>query len=83
MDIVSTLKQVAESLFVRRKKWILLTVIGALVVFLPVAYLISREPPRFQTIATIFLESRWFSFARTSAFVRSCSMFFSSSMRTN
>jgi len=58
MDIVSTLKQVAESLFVRRKKWILLTVIGALVVFLPVAYLISREPPRFQTIATIFLESQ-------------------------
>jgi Uncharacterized protein involved in exopolysaccharide biosynthesis len=58
MDIVSTLKQVAESLFVRRKKWILLTVIGALAVFLPVAYLISREPPRFQTIATIFLESQ-------------------------
>jgi polysaccharide biosynthesis transport protein len=58
MDIVSTLKQVAESLFVRRKKWILLTVIGALAVFLPVAYLISREPPRFQTTATIFLESQ-------------------------
>ncbi len=58
MDIVSTLKQVAESLFVRRKKWILLTVIGALAVFLPVAYLMSREPPRFQTTATIFLESQ-------------------------
>src|SRR6266545_1117599 len=58
MDIVSTLKQVAESLFVRRKKWILLTVIGALAVLLPVAYLISREPPRFQTTATIFLESQ-------------------------
>src|SRR6266511_1949615 len=56
MDIVSTLKQVAESLFVRRKKWILLTVIGALAVLLPVAYLISREPPRYQTTAIIFLE---------------------------
>ena len=58
MDIVSTLKQVAESLFVRRKKWILLTVIGALAVLLPVAYLISREPPRYQTTAIIFLESQ-------------------------
>jgi polysaccharide biosynthesis transport protein len=58
MDIVSTLKQVAESLFVRRKKWILLTVIGALAVLLPVAYLMSREPPRYQTTAIIFLESQ-------------------------
>src|SRR5215467_5697197 len=58
MDIVSTLKQVALSLFVRRKKWIALTVAGALVLFLPVAYLISREPPRYQTVATIFLESK-------------------------
>lgn len=58
MDIVSTLKQVAESLFVRRKKWIVLTVVGALTMLLPVAYLISREPPRFQTTATIFLESQ-------------------------
>ena len=58
MDIVSTLKQVALSLFVRRKKWIALTVAGALVLFLPVAYLISREPPRYQTTATIFLESK-------------------------
>src|SRR5262245_52901061 len=58
MDIVSILKQVALSLLVRRKKWIVLTVAGALVLFLPVAYLISREPPRYQTVATIFLESK-------------------------
>ncbi len=58
MDIVSTLKQVALSLFVRRKKWIAITVAAALVLFLPVAYLISREPPRYQTTATIFLESK-------------------------
>src|SRR5215467_3535819 len=42
MDIVSTLKQVALSLFVRRKKWIALTVAGALVLFLPVEDLISN-----------------------------------------
>ena len=58
MDIVSTLKQIAQSLFVRRKKWIILTMVGALAVFLPVAYLISREPPRYQTVATIFLEGQ-------------------------
>src|SRR5262250_653529 len=58
MDIVSTLKQVALSLFVRRKKWIALTVAGVLLLFLPLAYLLSREPPRYQTTATIFLESK-------------------------
>src|SRR5439155_7384815 len=58
MDIVSTLRQVASSLFVRRKKWIVLTTLGALTLLLPVAYLISREPPRYQTTATIFLESK-------------------------
>src|SRR5215472_8219910 len=58
MDIVSTLKQVALSLFVRRKKWIVLSVAGALLLFLPLAYLLSREPPRYQTTATIFLESK-------------------------
>jgi succinoglycan biosynthesis transport protein ExoP len=58
MDIVSTLKQVAQSLFVRRKKWIVLTVLGALVITMPAAYVISQEPPRYQTTATIFLESK-------------------------
>src|SRR5262245_55837563 len=58
MDIVSTLKQVAQSLFVRRKKWIILTVAGALFLTLPAAYLLSREPPRYQTTGTIFLESK-------------------------
>src|SRR6266481_901898 len=58
MDIVSTLKQVALSLFVRRKKWIILTTVVALVLFLPVAYLLSREPPRYQTTAAIFLENK-------------------------
>ena len=58
MDIVSTLKQVALSLFVRRKKWIVMTTVAALALFLPVAYLVSREPPRYQTTATIFLENR-------------------------
>ena len=58
MDIANTLKQVAQSLFVRRKKWIILATVAALALLLPAAYLLSREPPRYQTTATIFLESR-------------------------
>src|SRR6266446_8708551 len=58
MNIVSTLKQVALSLFVRRKKWIILATAGALLLILPAAYLMSREPPRYATTATIFLESK-------------------------
>src|SRR5712691_5059560 len=58
MDIANTLKQVALSLFVRRKKWIILATAAALALLLPVAYLLSREPPRYQTTATIFLESK-------------------------
>ena len=38
MDIVSTLKQVALSLFVRRKKWIALTVAGALALFFELGF---------------------------------------------
>src|SRR6266542_4475363 len=58
MDILNTLKQVALSLFMRRKKWLILTTALALTVLVPAAYLLSREPPRFQTVATIFLESK-------------------------
>src|SRR6266545_7881078 len=58
MDILSTLKQIALSLFARRKKWLALTTALALAVLLPAAYLLSQEPPRYRTVATIFLESR-------------------------
>jgi polysaccharide biosynthesis transport protein len=58
MDILTTLKQVALSLFARRKKWLFVTSALALAVFMPAAYLLSREPPRYQTVATIFLESK-------------------------
>jgi capsular exopolysaccharide synthesis family protein len=58
MDIANTLKQVALSLFVRRKMWIILATVAALALLLPAAYLASREPPRYQTTATIFLESK-------------------------
>ncbi|PYM68124.1 MAG: hypothetical protein DME10_27935, partial [Candidatus Rokuibacteriota bacterium] len=52
------MKQVALSLFARRKKWIILTSVLTLALFLPVAYLMSKEPPRYRTSTMIFLESR-------------------------
>jgi succinoglycan biosynthesis transport protein ExoP len=58
VDILTIVKQVALSLFARRKKWIIITSALTLALFLPVAYLMSKEPPRFRTSTIIFLESR-------------------------
>jgi capsular exopolysaccharide synthesis family protein len=58
MDILSALKQVALSLFMRRKKWIIMATALALAVCVPAAYLLSKEPPRYRTVATVFLESK-------------------------
>ena len=58
MDILLTLKQLAISLFRRRKRWIVLATGLALVMLLPAAYMLSKEPPRFRTSAMVFLESK-------------------------
>lgn len=58
MDIRTVIKQVALSLFARRKKWIVLTTLAALAVLLPAAYVLSKEPPRFRTTATILIENK-------------------------
>lgn len=58
MDILTTLKQVALSLFSRRKRWVVLATGLALVLLLPAGYLLSKEPPRFRTTAVVFLESK-------------------------
>ena len=47
MDTRTVIKQVALSLFARRKKWIVLTTLAALVLLLPAAYVLSKEPPRY------------------------------------
>jgi len=52
------LKQVALSVLARRKKWVLLVSLLALCLALPVAYVMSKEPPRFRTHALILIESR-------------------------
>lgn len=58
MDTRTVLKQVALSLFARRKKWIVLTTLAALVLLVPVAYVLSKEPPRYRTTAMILIETR-------------------------
>jgi capsular exopolysaccharide synthesis family protein len=58
VDILTIIKQVALSLFVRRKKWIVVTSALALALFLPAAYLMSKEPPRYRTSTIVYLENR-------------------------
>jgi succinoglycan biosynthesis transport protein ExoP len=58
MDTRTAFKQVALSLFARRKKWIALTTFAAMILLLPAAYLVSKEPPRYRTTATILIENR-------------------------
>lgn len=58
MDILMTLKQLALSLFSRRKRWVVLATGLALALLLPAGYLLSKEPPRFRTSAVVFLESK-------------------------
>lgn len=58
MDTRTTIKQVALSLFARRKKWIVLTTLTAFGCLIPVAYSLSKEPPRYRTTATILIEEK-------------------------
>ena len=58
MDTKTVLKQVALSLFARRKRWIVLTTLVALGMLLPAAFVLSKEPPRYRTTATILIENK-------------------------
>lgn len=58
MDTRTVIKQVAISLFARRKKWVGLTTLAALLLLGPAAYVLSKEPPRYRTTATILIETK-------------------------
>lgn len=58
MNNVQVLKQIALSVFTRRKKWVLLVSLLGVVVFMPIAYVTSKEPPRHRTVSTILMETR-------------------------
>src|SRR5580765_7011245 len=58
MDTRTVIVQVARSLFARRKKWIVLTTVTALVMLMPAVYVLSKEPPRYRTTATVLIENK-------------------------
>ncbi|MDP2626481.1 MAG: polysaccharide biosynthesis tyrosine autokinase [Candidatus Rokubacteria bacterium] len=58
MDILTVLKQVAQSVMARRKKWVLAGIALALLVSIPIAYWLSQEPPRYRTSALILIENK-------------------------
>jgi polysaccharide biosynthesis transport protein len=58
MNNVQVLKQIALSVFTRRKKWVLLVSLLGVVVFMPIAFVTSKEPPRHRTVSTILMETR-------------------------
>lgn len=58
MDILTILKQVAQSVMARRKKWVLAGIALALLLFIPIAYWLSQEPPRYRTSALILIENK-------------------------
>jgi polysaccharide biosynthesis transport protein len=58
MNNVQIFKQIALSVFSRRKKWVLLVSLLGVVLFMPIAYVTSKEPPRHRTVSTILMETR-------------------------
>ena len=58
MNNVQILKQIALSVFTRRKKWVLLVSLLGVALFMPIAYMMSKEPPRHRTVSTILMETR-------------------------
>jgi succinoglycan biosynthesis transport protein ExoP len=58
MDTRTLLVQLARSLFARRKKWIAFTTLVSLAFLVPAAYLLSKEPPRYRTVATVLIENK-------------------------
>lgn len=58
MDTRTLLVQLARSLFARRKKWIALTTLASLAFLVPAAYLLSKEPPRYRTVAIVLIENK-------------------------
>lgn len=58
MNNMGLVKQLALSVLNRRKKWVILASLLGLLVFMPIAYVMSKEPPRHRTSAIILMETR-------------------------
>jgi succinoglycan biosynthesis transport protein ExoP len=58
MEAWSILERIARGVLRRRKRLALLTSVAAVIVLLPVAYYVSKEPPRYQASAVALLEAQ-------------------------
>ncbi len=58
MNNAQILKQIALSVLSRRKKWVLLVSLLGVALFMPIAYVMSKEPPRHRTVSTVLMETR-------------------------
>jgi len=58
VDTFQLVKRLATAVVRRRKRLALSIFVGVCLVLVPVGYLVSKEPPRFQTSATLLLEAR-------------------------
>src|SRR6267143_5415741 len=58
METWNLVQRLTRGLLRRRKRLMALTVLGAAVVLIPAAYVVSKEPPRFKSSAVILIESR-------------------------
>ena len=58
MESWSILDRIVRGVVRRRKRLALITGLVALFILMPVAYLITREPPRYRASAVVVLESR-------------------------
>ncbi len=58
MNNMQIFKQIALSVFARRKKWVVLVSLLGVALFMPIAYVMSKEPPRHRTVSTILMETR-------------------------
>ena len=58
MESLAILERIARGVMRRRKRLALITSLAALVVLLPVAYYVSKEPPRYRSAAVVLLEAR-------------------------
>jgi tyrosine-protein kinase Etk/Wzc len=58
MEAWSILERIARGIVRRRKRLVLITAIACLVLFVPIAIQITKEPPRFRSSAIVLLEAR-------------------------
>jgi capsular exopolysaccharide synthesis family protein len=58
VDVWQIVERLARGIWRRHKRLLVFTLAGALAALLPLAWYLSKEPPRYRTSATVLLETR-------------------------